>query len=258
MLSFAPASTTRIVGSPAWIVHGLARRDAAKYLVAHVDRARRLPRFFDAYSGRETANPALSRARAAGASASACRCPSRPVRSPRGATRRATGLPRGGCSCADWPSGRSSPCNLHAARLVGAVERARLPRCRNSVVTDEWISGDEDLAPVGRIRERFDISGHAGIEDDFAGDGIDRTEGGTLHFRAVLEDELHKYGRRYHPEYFAKFAPGRRCATPRCRANDTKSAFILPSSGSEDCLSLPRISVSRRSPVLAFVTRKRL
>ena len=54
--------------------------------------------------------------------------------------------------------------------LVGAVEAARCARRGHAVVADERIGEHEDLAAVGRIGERFDVTGHPGVEDDLAAD----------------------------------------------------------------------------------------
>ena len=68
----------------------------------------------------------------------------------------------------------------------------------HAVVADERIGGDEDLALVRGVRQRLDVPGHAGVEHDFAEHRAGFAERGTFHLRAVLEDELHARGLRWH------------------------------------------------------------
>ena len=78
--------------------------------------------------------------------------------------------------------------------LVGAVQGTGRARRGNAVAADQRVGEDEDLAAVRRVGERLDVAGHPGVEDHLAADGPRRPEGAAGHLRAVLEQELHRYG----------------------------------------------------------------
>ena len=86
------------------------------------------------------------------------------------------------------------PLHLDAVRLVGAVEAAGRARRGHAVVADQRVGEDEDLAAVRRVGERLDVAGHPGVEDHLAADGPRRPERAAGHLRAVLQQELHRYG----------------------------------------------------------------
>ena len=60
----------------------------------------------------------------------------------------------------------------------GRIEAALRPGLagRHAVVSNEWIREYENLTPVGRIRHGLDVTGHAGVENDFTGYGLDTPE----------------------------------------------------------------------------------
>lgn len=59
----------------------------------------------------------------------------------------------------------------------------------NAVVTNVNIGGNEDLTSVGRICKNFLVTGHTGIEADFASGGADFTGGFTAKYGAIFEEE---------------------------------------------------------------------
>ena len=86
------------------------------------------------------------------------------------------------------------PLHLDAAGLVGAVQGTGRARRGNAVAADERVGEDEDLAAVRRVGERLDVAGHPGVEDHLAADRPRRPERTAGHLRAVLQQELHRYG----------------------------------------------------------------
>jgi len=59
---------------------------------------------------------------------------------------------------------------LNAGGFEWRVQAACGSGCRHTIISNEWIRQYEYLAPVGRIRYGLDVAGHAGVEDDLAGD----------------------------------------------------------------------------------------
>ena len=84
--------------------------------------------------------------------------------------------------------------HLDVPRFVGSVQASRRARRWHAVAADERISQYKDLATVGRVGERFYISGHAGIEDNLASHQLGRAETTAQCLRAVIE--LQSHGRR--------------------------------------------------------------
>ncbi len=66
--------------------------------------------------------------------------------------------------------------HLYLTRLKGSVETACNSRMRNTVVADQGIREDQNLAPIRRIRERLYVACHPGIEYYFAGHVAGRAE----------------------------------------------------------------------------------
>ena len=86
------------------------------------------------------------------------------------------------------------PLHLDAAGLVGTVQGTGRARRGNAVAADQRVGEDEDLAAVRRVGERLDVAGHPGVEDHLAADRPRRPERTAGHLRAVLQQELHRYG----------------------------------------------------------------
>ena len=178
------------------VVDRRARRDAAKYLIAHFDGARRSLCLVEAHFRRE--EPALHRAPL---TQTARERPRVDARYRRHLFRAQPLAKRSRCRMVAVRTAvrlHDKSLNLNATRLEGTVECALLARRRHAVVADERIGGDEDLALVRGIGQRFDVPGHAGVEHDFAEYRAGFAKRGTFHLRAVLENELHARGLRWH------------------------------------------------------------
>ena len=87
--------------------------------------------------------------------------------------------------------------DLDAVGLEGAIETAGCARRRHPVVAGERVGQDQYLSAVGGIRQRLDITGHAGIEHYFANDRRAGSEALAGKAGAVFEDK--NYGRHLAP-----------------------------------------------------------
>jgi hypothetical protein len=63
-------------------------------------------------------------------------------------------------------------------------------RSRYSVIADQRVGEDDDLARVGGVGDRLLVAGHRGVEDDLAGDGLRMGAGEAVEADAVLEQEV--------------------------------------------------------------------
>jgi hypothetical protein len=84
--------------------------------------------------------------------------------------------------------GNHEPGDLNVVGLEKAADAIRLFIRRDTVVADEGIGEDEDLALVRRVSERLRVSDHSGVEDDFSSDGTLPSEGLAEAGEAVFED----------------------------------------------------------------------
>ena len=75
----------------------------------------------------------------------------------------------------------------------------------DTVVADEGVGEDEDLATVGRVRQGLGVADHAGVEHDLTGDGGVGTEGTSLEGgRAIGQVQVGLGALLYFPHLFSR------------------------------------------------------